>query len=80
MATRTPAEVYSSNDFDFLMHKLIHRQLLNCKQWFLYTVVTGRMGTGKSALVNSIVGKEVAEEGKSPGRIATKVTKYEKKV
>ena len=46
----------------------------------LCILVTGRTGTGKSALVNSIIGEVVAEEGDSPFEETEEVTMYEKSV
>lgn len=43
-------------------------------------IVIGEMGTGKSTLVNGIVGKKVAAEGFGPVSITKSVSKYEEKI
>ena len=55
-------------------------RLLSGGKKCLRILVTGRTGAGKSALVNSIVGKYVAEEGDLPQGQTTKVKRYEKTV
>ena len=39
-------------------------------------VLGGKMGTGKSTLVNSIVGKRMAEEGNKAYTVTTKIVSY----
>ena len=55
------------------------RRQLSERQDSLCILVMGRAGTGKSALVNSIVGEYVAIEGDSPSRETTRVSKHERK-
>jgi GTPase Era involved in 16S rRNA processing len=45
----------------------------------LHILVTGTVGAGKSALINSIIGKDSAHENYSPKKETTKVFKYEKR-
>ena len=47
---------------------------------YLRILITGRTRAGKSALVNSIVGEYVADEGDFPWGQTTKVKRYEKTV
>ena len=42
----------------------------------LRVLVTGRIGSGKSALINSMIGSDVAEEGDSPNGTTMSVMKY----
>ena len=69
----------SSDDWELTMPAEVNRILAEGKGG-LRILVTGRTGAGKSALVNSIVGEDVAEEGDLPRGQTTEVTKYEKKV
>ena len=69
----------SKEDLEAIMLAEVHR-LLSEGRGGLRILVTGRTGAGKSALVNSIVGEYVAEEGDSPRGQTTEVIKYEKKV
>lgn len=43
---------------------------------FLKFVVSGKMGVGKSALINGLSGKTVAKESQSPLAVTTKITGY----
>ena len=74
MATGTDGE-----DLERIMLDRVHRLLKGSKR-SLCILVTGRTGAGKSALVNSIIGEYVAEEGDSANRVTTEVTSYEKKI
>ena len=46
----------------------------------LSIVIAGKMGTGKSSLVNGIVGKKVADEGASAFTQTTEIKDYEAKI
>ena len=70
----------SKDDLETIVLAEVHRQLSEHKVYDVHILVTGRTGAGKSALVNSIVGEYVAEEGDSRYRETTNVTQYEKKV
>lgn len=75
MATATE----SKEDWETIMLAEVHR-LLSEGKGGLRILVTGRTGAGKSALVNSIVGEYVAEEGDAPLGQTVEVIKYEKKI
>ena len=75
----TGSEDADGEDLESIVFDKIHHLLKDSKR-NLRILVTGRMGAGKSALVNSIVGEYVAEEGDSAKGETKKVTPYEKKI
>lgn len=54
-----------------------HKDYAECINGSLKFVVSGKMGTGKSALINGLSGKTVAKEGMSPLRVTNEITGYE---
>ena len=54
-----------------------------CKKWMMHEgkrtlkiLVVGQLGSGKSALINALLGQTIATEGDSPTKVTTSVLKY----
>ena len=54
-----------------------HKDYIKSIKNSLKFVVSGKMGVGKSALINGLSGKMVAKEGTSPIRVTNEITGYE---
>ena len=55
-------------------------RLLKVGVWPIRILVTGKTGTGKSALINGIIGDNVTEEGSSLDPTTTKVEQFKRTV